>query len=160
MLLLLFLVLPLVELYVIVQVAGTIGALATLASLLVVSLVGAWLVKREGLGVMRRMQDTLGRGELPAAEVVDGGLLLMAGTMLVVPGFVTDLAGLVLLVPPVRALLRRRLLARWGAGDAVGGFGPGRWRGRVVDVEYVGDVTPTRPTTPISLPPPESPDQR
>jgi UPF0716 protein FxsA len=141
----LFVVVPLVELYVIVTVAQQIGAFPTLALLLTVSVFGAWLVKREGLGVMRRTQAMVQAGDLPAREMVDGALLLAAGTMLVVPGFVTDALGLLLVVPPVRAFVRNRLIARWerGSGGLGPGFGP---RGRIVDVEFIGDVTPRGPT--------------
>ncbi|MCU0309843.1 MAG: FxsA family protein [Acidimicrobiales bacterium] len=142
----LFVVLPIVELYVIVTMSGLIGLLPTLALLLTVSLSGVWLVKRQGLGVWGRTQRTVQRGEVPAAEMVDGGLLLAAGSMLVVPGFVTDLAGLVLLLPPVRARFRDRLLGRWGDGSRVGAG-----RG-YIDVEFVGDVT-TRPARPGDPPP-------
>ena len=141
----LFVVVPLVELYVIVTVAQQIGAFPTLALLLTVSVFGAWLVKREGLGVMRRTQALVQAGELPAREMVDGALLLAAGSMLVVPGFVTDALGLLLVVPPVRALVRNRLIARWerrSGGPA--GFSA---RGRVVDVEFIGDVTPRGPSS-------------
>ncbi|MCD9625392.1 FxsA family protein [Rhabdothermincola salaria] len=138
----LFVVVPLVELYVIVAVASEIGALPTIALLLVISFAGAWLVRREGIGVLRRTQATLQSGDLPAREMVDGALLLAAGSMLVVPGFVTDALGLLLVVPPVRALLRNRLIRRWErrSGLAAGGLAG---RGRIVDVEFVGDVTPT-----------------
>src|SRR6478736_3289570 len=95
----LFVVAPIVELYVLVLVAGAIGWLPALASLLVVSFLGVWLVKREGLAVLRRMQESLNRGEVPTTEMVDGGLLVVAGAMCVVPGFVTDALGLLLLVP-------------------------------------------------------------
>lgn len=141
---LVLLVVPIVEIYVMVQMAGAIGVVPTLAVLLSVSLAGAWLVKHEGIGVLRRMQQALDRGELPTDHLVDGVVLLAAGALLVVPGFVTDAVGLVLLLPPVRLLVRRRLVRRFserlslfGAGGAAG-FGPGR----VYDVQYVGDVTP------------------
>jgi UPF0716 protein FxsA len=148
----LFVVVPLVELYVIVSVAQQIGAFPTLALLLTVSVFGAWLVKREGLGVMRRTQSMVQAGDLPAREMVDGALLLAAGTMLVVPGFVTDAFGLLLVVPPVRAFVRNRLIARWERRS--GGLGPGGLgaRGRIVDVEFIGDVTPQGPTPSPSRP--------
>ncbi len=150
----LFVVAPLVELYVFVLVAGAIGFFPAAAILLAVTFLGVWLVKREGLGILRRTQDTLGRGQMPAAEMVDGGLLAMAGLLCVVPGFLTAVAGLLLLVPPFRRLVRNRLLHRWSNGRGM--FGSGTFAGRsfgggVVDVEYVGDVTPRRdrdgPTT-------------
>jgi UPF0716 protein FxsA len=144
LLFLLFVVVPLVELYALVTVAGVIGLLPALALLLAISFLGVWLVKREGLGVLRRMQDTLGRGELPANEMVDGGLLVVAGVMCLVPGFVTDAMGLVLIVPPVRTFVRNRLIQRWTRGAGVAGGRVPFVRARVVDVEYVGDVTPRR----------------
>lgn len=151
LLFLLFVVVPLVELYVIVAVASEIGALLTIALLLAISFFGAWLVRREGVGVLRRTQSTLDAGGLPAAEMVDGALLLAAGAMLVVPGFVTDVLGLALVVPPVRALLRNRLIRRWERRSGVGPNGFAR-RGGFVDVEFIGDVTPRRPD-PGSSPP-------
>ena len=139
----LFVVAPLVELYVFVLVAGVIGFFPALAVLLAVSFFGLWLVKREGLGVLRRTQDTLGRGQMPANEMVDGGLLATAGLLCIVPGFVTAVLGLLLLVPPVRTVVRNRLVKRWSAGRGMFAGG-GRFRAAVVDVEYVGDVTPRR----------------
>jgi UPF0716 protein FxsA len=151
----LFVVVPIIEIYLFVVVAGAIGFLPALAVLLALCLFGAWLVKREGVGVLRRMRATVDRGEVPTTEVVDGGLLVLAGALCIVPGFLTGVVGLLLLVPPLRALVRNRLLVRWRRH---GGPGPGRRRvvgGTIVDVEYVGDVTPTRhdPTSPIELGP-------
>jgi UPF0716 protein FxsA len=132
-----------IELTVVVLVAQAIGVLPTIALLLLVSLAGGWLVKRQGLGLWRRVQATVQSGGSPAAGAVDGAVLLGAGTLLVVPGFVTDLLALVLLVPPLRHLVGRRAVQRWRSQP-----GPGvRWRSRVVDVESVGDVTP-HPTSP------------
>ncbi len=112
---LLFLVVPFLELYVLIQVGRLVGALPTVALLLLVSAAGAWLVKREGLGVLRRAQAQLREGHVPTSELVDGVLILFAGALLVTPGFVTDAAGILLLLPPVRLALRtnaRRRLAR------------------------------------------------
>ena len=138
LLLLLFVVVPLVELYVLVSVAGVIGVLPAIAALLAVSVLGVWLVKREGIGVLRRMQATAGRGEIPTNEMVDGGLLVVAGALCIVPGFVTAALGLLLLVPPLRRVVGNRLIRRWSLGR--GPF----FGAAVVDVEYVGDVTPPR----------------
>ena len=111
LLFLVFLVLPFVELYLIIQVGRAIGALNTIAVLVLVSVVGAWLVKREGLGVLRRAQDRLAAGALPGRELVDGVLILFAGALLVTPGFLTDVVGVALLLPPVRAALRGATVA-------------------------------------------------
>jgi UPF0716 protein FxsA len=151
LLLLLLVVVPLVELYVVVQVAQAIGVLPTIALLILVSALGAWLVKREGIGMWRRVQRTLQEGRSPATDVVDGAVLLGAGSMLFVPGFVTDALGLLLLVPPVRALVRNRLIRRWERRSGLGGP-RGGMRGRVVEVEYLGDVTPQRPSSPGGAP--------
>ncbi|HEX6426010.1 MAG TPA: FxsA family protein [Acidimicrobiales bacterium] len=111
-LVLVFLVAPVVELAVIVQVAGSIGALNTIGLLVAVSLVGAWLAKHQGLGVLRRIQAALDRGEVPSSEVADGGLILLAGALMIAPGFVSDAVAVLLLLPPTRALVRVPLM-RW-----------------------------------------------
>ena len=103
---LLFLVVPFVELFVLIQVGQTIGTLPTIGLLVVVSVVGAWLVKKEGLGVIRRAQEQVHRGQVPGKEMVDGVLILLAGALMLTPGFFTDIFGLALMVPPVRAALR------------------------------------------------------
>jgi UPF0716 protein FxsA len=103
---LLFLVVPFVELFVLIQVGQAIGALPTIGLLVVVSVVGAWLVKREGLGVIRRAQQQVNRGHVPGTELIDGVLILFAGALMLTPGFFTDVFGIALLIPPVRAALR------------------------------------------------------
>lgn len=103
---LLFVVVPFVELFVILQVGSALGVLPTVALLIGVSILGAWLVKREGLGVLRRAVAQAQAGRVPGRELVDGVMILFGGALLLTPGFVTDLVGLALLVPPVRAVLR------------------------------------------------------
>jgi UPF0716 protein FxsA len=132
MLLLLFLLLPIVELFVFVQVAGSMGFGTALLVAIAATVVGVWLVKQQGLGVLRRANDKVARGESPTDEVVNGTLLLVAGVLLLAPGFVTGATGLLLLLPPVRAVLRGTLRRRFAAGPIVitgstrsGRFGPG-----------------------------------
>lgn len=108
----LFVVAPLAELYVVIQVAHVLGAFDTLALLVLVSMVGAWLVKREGIGVWRRFQRQVQAGTVPGREVADGFMILLAGALLLVPGFITDALGLLLLLPPVRAGVRTAVLRR------------------------------------------------
>jgi UPF0716 protein FxsA len=103
---LLFLVVPFIELFVLIQVGQAIGALPTIGLLVVMSVVGAWLVKREGLLVLRRAQAQVRRGEVPGRELVDGVLILLAGALMLTPGFFTDIMGIALLIPPVRAAIR------------------------------------------------------
>jgi UPF0716 protein FxsA len=108
-------------------VAGALGASNTIGLLIAVSIVGAWLAKREGLGVLRRIQAALDRGQLPSREVADGGLILFAGALMIAPGFISDCLALLLLIPPTRALFRAPLLA-WVAR-----------RGRVAVMSSWGD---------------------
>ena len=118
----LFIAVPLIEIAVIIQVGSWLGVLNTLALLILISVLGAWLVQRQGVGLLRRVQGELAAGRVPATALVDGALLLVAGTMLLLPGFVTDFFGLLLLLPPVRAGIRSWLRRRW-----IGGGGTGRW---------------------------------
>jgi len=111
----LFLAVPLAELYVLIQVGQVIGGLETVGLLLLVSIVGAWLAKREGIGVLRRMQAAVNAGRVPGTELVDAFLILLAAALMLTPGFLTDIVAILLLLPPVRAGARRtlrRLLAR------------------------------------------------
>ena len=110
---LLFLVVPIIELYVIIQVAHAFGVLTTLGLLILDSIVGGWLMRHEGLGVLRRLQAKLQGGELPSTELVDGFLILFGGALMLAPGFLTDLLGMALLLPPVRAVVRRVLARRF-----------------------------------------------
>ena len=109
-LVLLFLVVPLAELYVIIQVGQAFGALNTIALLIVISAVGAWLVKREGMSVWKRFQRQVQSGAVPGKEIADGVMILFAGALLMSPGFLTDLLGIALLLPPVRAVIRGALM--------------------------------------------------
>ena len=103
---LLFLIVPFAELFVLLKVGGAIGVLNTIVVLLAVSALGAWLVKREGLTVLRRAQQRVEAGEMPGRELIDGVLILFAGALLLTPGFLTDVLGVVLLFPPTRAAFR------------------------------------------------------
>ncbi len=143
------------ELYVIVLVASSIGVLNTIALLFLVSMVGAWLAKRQGLHVLRRMQATVGEGKVPSAEIADGFLILLAAVLMIVPGFLTAGLALLLLLPPIRALARRSLLRRIRAGGGFVGVIPGP-RDRTMPTE-VWDVEgwedPSGPPNPPSLGP-------
>jgi len=148
---LVFLVVPLLELAVIIQVGQQIGAAWTIVALVVVSVVGTWLVRREGVRAWSKFRSALQEGRPPTAEVVDGALVLFGGALLLTPGFLTDILGLTLIFPPTRAVasraVRARARARLGLGGLLGTFPPGRRRaGRAgrgsepIDVEVV-DVT-------------------
>lgn len=156
LLVVLFLAMPFVELAVIVGAADAIGLGPTILLLVAVSVAGAYLMKYEGVGVVRRIQAQLDRGEIPTAELVNGALILFAGALMLTPGFLTDIFGIFLLVPPTRALVRKALVARFtskilattGPFGPVGGQVPGAGRmGRPfgrggADVVDVDEVTP------------------
>ncbi len=107
-----FLVVPFVELFVLIQVGQVIGVWWTIVLVVLVSVLGSWLVKREGWAAWRRITSRVQGGEVPGGELVDGGLILFAGALLLTPGFITDCAGLLLLLPPVRAVIRASVLRR------------------------------------------------
>ena len=109
-LVLLFLVVPLAELYVIIQVGQAFGALNTIALLILISVVGAWLAKREGISVWRRFQRQIESGAVPGKEIADGVMILFAAALLMSPGFLTDILAIALLLPPVRAAIRGVLM--------------------------------------------------
>jgi UPF0716 protein FxsA len=111
----LFLVVPFVELYVILEVVGpALGAPLTIALLAADSVIGALLFKSQGRSVWRRFNRTMSEGRVPHREVVDGVLVIFGGAFLITPGFVTDIAGILLLLPPTRAVIRRLLIRRLG----------------------------------------------
>ncbi|HVX34581.1 MAG TPA: FxsA family protein [Solirubrobacterales bacterium] len=122
LLVLAFIVVPIAELYVIIQVGGLIGVGPTLLLLLLDAVLGSWLLKHEGRAAWRRFNQALAERRLPAKEVADGFLIIVGGALLIAPGFITDVFGILLLVPPTRALARR-ILRRWTVGRvAVVGF--------------------------------------
>lgn len=118
-----FIVVPLFELWLVIQVGQFIGAGPTIALLLAISIAGAALVKYEGLRAWRRFREALNQGRLPASEVVDGALVVFAGALLLTPGFATDTVGLLLLLPPTRAVVNRALRGRARHSLGLGGFG-------------------------------------
>ena len=114
LLVVIFIVVPILELYVIVQVGQAIGVWPTLALLLADALLGSLLLRHQGRGAWRRFNEALVERRFPGREVLDGLLIVVGGTLLLAPGFLTDIVGLVLLVPPTRAIVRRLLRAYFG----------------------------------------------
>ena len=118
LLIVLFIVMPIVEIYVIIQVGQAIGALWTIALLIADSLIGARLLRWQGRTAWLRFQEAIAAGRMPHNEVIDGVMIVVGGTLLLTPGFITDIFGLLLLLPPTRAVLRRtvaRSIRRRGA---------------------------------------------
>src|SRR5918999_3275743 len=112
----LLIAIPIAELFVIVQFAEAIGVLETIGLLIVISVAGAFLLKQQGMATWQRMQATLARGEMPGKEATDAFLVLLGGALLLTPGFLTDAVGILLLLPPTRAVVKgafRRMLGSW-----------------------------------------------
>lgn len=101
-----FVAVTLLELFLITQVASQISLAPTIALVILVSLVGAFLVKREGLSVLARIRDSFGQLRMPTNELADGAMIFFASALMLTPGFLTDVLGLALLIPPIRAIMR------------------------------------------------------
>ena len=149
LLVVLFIVVPILELYVIIQVGQAIGVVPTLVLLLADALLGSWLLKHEGRGAWRRFNEALAARRFPGKEVADGVLIVIGGTLLLTPGFITDIFGLFLLLPPTRAIARRvlkrltigRFLVVGVGGDGPFGAPPGAGGGRPPSRDYDFDAT-------------------
>src|SRR5215217_1188926 len=132
-LLALFIVVPIAELYVILKVGDAIGAVPTIALLAADSVLGSMLLRAQGRSVWRRFNETMAAGRVPHRELIDGVLVIFGGAFLITPGFITDVVGLILLIPPTRALVRRVAVRRLGRRVASGATT--RIRGEPYDVE-------------------------
>jgi len=152
-LLLLFLIVPIAELYLLIEIGRRIGTFSTLALIFFTALLGSALARRQGLGVVRRIQAEMAEGRLPASSMVDGVLILLAGAVLITPGVLTDVAGFVILIPATRALIKAYLWKRieravqrgsarvhvdFGEPGQASGYGQDRGetpiRGEIIDV--------------------------
>jgi UPF0716 protein FxsA len=160
-LVLLFIVLPIAELYVIIQIGGAIGVLPTLAILIADSIIGAALARSQSRAAWERFNRVLAEGRVPGREVFDGAMIILGGALLLTPGFITDVFGLFLLIPPTRALLRRFLARtvarRAGFAWRVTSFGSARRGGTPPPrsgYEYEGSARE------VTDPPGELPDGR
>lgn len=128
----LFIVVPIVELYVIIQIGSLIGVWPTIALLLADAILGSMLLRHQGRGAWRRFNAALAERRFPGKEVADGLLIAIGGTLLLTPGFVTDILGAIFLIPPTRAIVRRlmrgyvgRRFVVMGSPGAFGTAGPG-----------------------------------
>jgi UPF0716 protein FxsA len=125
---------PVAELIVIIKVAEAIGVLLTLVLLLAGWPLGTWAIRSQGRAVWRRMAAAVNQGRIPGREVLDGALVLIGGTLLMIPGLISDAVGIVLLLPPARIPLRR-LLARHMRSPVVTQTVRFTTRGRAYDVD-------------------------
>jgi UPF0716 protein FxsA len=120
---LLFLIVPVIELYLLVKIGSFFGALPIVAVLVLISFAGVWLVRHQGLQVMNRIRFELTQGRLPAGQLLDGALVLVGGILLIIPGFFTDFLGLFFVIPTTRVFIKRVLVlwlqSRLSRGQAV-----------------------------------------
>jgi len=107
-----FIVVPLFELYVLIEMGSMIGAFPTILLIILTAALGAFLMKHQGLQVVKQAQIAVSRGEMPQQQVVEGMLIFIGGAVLLLPGLVTDLLGFLLLIPPIRAALAKRWLSK------------------------------------------------
>jgi UPF0716 protein FxsA len=138
----LFIVVPIAELYVIIKVGELIGVWPTLALLLADALLGALLLRHQGRGAWRRFNAALSERRFPGREVADGLMIAVGATLLLTPGFITDVFGFILLVPPTRAILRRLMRVYFvrrfvvvGMASQAGRAANGRGAGRLYDFD-------------------------
>ncbi len=108
--LILFILIPTIELYTMLAVGDQIGALSTVLLVLATAFIGGFLVRYQGYSVALKAKETLAKGEQPNLEVVEGACLMLSGLMLLLPGFITDFLGFILLIPPIRQFLILRYL--------------------------------------------------
>jgi UPF0716 protein FxsA len=152
LLLLAFLVVPVVEIYVIIQVGQAIGAVPTVLLLLLDGFVGAAIVRHEGAKAWRALQAAISAGRMPTREIADGALIVLGGALLLSPGFVTDIVGLLFVLPFTRPMFRGLLARMMGRRVRVVSTGARRFTQRrpgagaayddVIEGEVVDDVTP------------------
>jgi UPF0716 protein FxsA len=119
-LLVLFVVVPILELYVIFQIGQEIGVVPTLLLLILDSIIGTMLLRSQGRLAWRRFNEATAAGRIPAREVADGALIILGGSLLLAPGFITDIFGLLLLIPPTRVMFRRTVVGLFARRSPAG----------------------------------------
>ncbi len=121
---LLFALIPIVEIYLLIRLGAVIGAINTIVVVIITAMLGAWLARRQGFQTLVNIRAMLARGQVPAEEIVDAFLIFAAGLVLLTPGFMTDVAGFLLLIPQARKRIKKwikewlnRWLNRGGGGN-------------------------------------------
>jgi UPF0716 protein FxsA len=124
-LLLLFLAIPLVEIYFLIQVGNVIGPWPTIFLVVFTAVLGAWLLRIQGFATLMRVRSTMAQGGIPAMEMVEGAVLLVSGALLLTPGFFTDTIGFLCLIPALRRAVIHWALGRFLIPPGFGGSGSG-----------------------------------
>jgi len=133
----LFITVPVIEIYLLIQVGSLIGALPTIGVVIGTAILGAFLLKQQGLSTLQRVQIQLSKGQIPAIEMLEGLILLICGALLLTPGFFTDTIGFLCLVPVLRRGLARWLLKHINIVGPPGGFGGGPQSGQTRHADYI-----------------------
>jgi len=143
LLLILFLTIPVIEIYLLIKVGSVIGALYTVGLVVATAVIGAYLLRKQGLSTLARVQQTMANGEIPAIELMEGAVLLVTGALLLTPGFFTDAIGFICLVPAFRRaiiiwLLKRGSIIQFKSGNnhRGGPTGPSSSGPTVIEGEY------------------------
>lgn len=131
-----FVFLPLLELFILIQVGDEIGAVLTIGLVLGTAAIGLALLRQQGYSTLLRAREKAAQGQVPAEEMLGGVFVALGGLLLLLPGFITDVIGLCCLLPPLRRLFLKGLLSRW---LVVGGMSSGRDTGRVIEGEFERD---------------------
>ncbi len=116
----LFIVVPVIEMYLLIQVGGVIGAGWTIFLVVLTAVIGAALVRSQGLGLIQKVQTRMAQGRMPAMEMAEGMCILLAGALLMTPGFFTDTLGFACLIPPLRRMMIKYLAGKGMLGTAGG----------------------------------------
>lgn len=158
LILLLFIAVPVAEIALFIEIGEAIGTVWTVTTIFATAIIGTWLVRQQGLQTMARAREAMNRNQMPVDEVIAGLCILVAGALLLTPGFLTDALGFVLLIPPLRNGLAKAAIGRMRASGKfhvhAGGMhpgahpgGPGGNRGPVIDGEFedVSDPDPNSP---------------
>ncbi|MFT5391548.1 MAG: UPF0716 protein FxsA [Gammaproteobacteria bacterium] len=147
-LLMLFIAVPIAEIWVLIHIGAVIGPVPTVALIVLTAVVGAAVMRMQGVRTLARVQRSIAAGEVPAIEMMEGAFILVAGALLLTPGFVTDTLGFVCLVPPLRLSIIRAVIARGlrmgaagatftaGAGPSVGPAPARSLDGHVIEGDY------------------------
>ncbi|MEO9656452.1 FxsA family protein [Marinomonas sp.] len=141
--LLLFILIPIIEMTVLIKVGGQIGSLATVGLVFLTAIVGVTLIRKQGLATSLKAQQKMQRGELPASEMAEGVMLMFAGLCLLIPGFMTDALGALLLISPLRKLFAAGLIVKFMSSIMTRGRhwrgGPTAQQGDIIEGEYVNE---------------------
>ena len=141
----LFLVVPIVEIYLLIQVGSVIGALPTILLVIATAVIGAFLLRQQGMSTLARFQNSMAAGTLPAKEMIEGVLLLVGGALLMTPGFFTDTIGFMCLIPFTRKLMVEQVIKRslFKVQGGPAGFGQSSVNDDIIEGEYSHKPTQT-----------------